>query len=278
MPRQRLIVLKFGGSVLGSEDSLIDAVGEVRRWRRDGWWVIAVVSALAGDTDALLGRCDRLHGGAAPSARAAVVANGEAHSAALLGLLLDRAGIPAAVGSPGGLGLVAKGDPLDATPTRLDTWKVRALLDRHGVLVVPGFVAIDALGSPVVLGRGGSDLTALFLAQRCDADRCRLVKDVDGLYTSDPARPDPPPRRYRCATWADALATDGSIIQHKAVRFAQSHNHPFELCTIDGVEPTLIGAQETAFEPDVRNRDRPPSPNVHRSIGHPKSARGPIPA
>ncbi len=49
-----LIVLKFGGSVLRDEASLGGAVHEIYRWRRDGWRVVAVVSALAGRTDELL--------------------------------------------------------------------------------------------------------------------------------------------------------------------------------------------------------------------------------
>ncbi len=52
--------------------------------------------------------------------------------------------------------------------------------------MLPGFVGRDASGRTSVLGRGGSDLTAVFLARELEGS-CRLVKDVDGLYTADPA-------------------------------------------------------------------------------------------
>ena len=56
----QLIVLKFGGSVLLDEQRLRIAVHEIYRWRREGWRVIAVVSALAGKTEELIARSERL--------------------------------------------------------------------------------------------------------------------------------------------------------------------------------------------------------------------------
>ncbi|MFK7959154.1 MAG: hypothetical protein AB8G96_01405 [Phycisphaerales bacterium] len=238
MSRSRLIVLKFGGSVLLDEDRLRVAVHEVQRWRRQGWRVVAVVSALAGQTDALLRSC---RSDADPWAVAATLARGEGASAALLGAHLDRAGLPASVLTPGEAGLHASGDPLDARPTWLDAARVLGELRRHGVVVLPGFVAVDHTGRTVTLGRGGSDLSALFVASELGADRCRLIKDVDGLYASDPSSTKPPPPRYaRCSIEA-ALETDGSIIQHKAARIAGEAGQTFELGRVNGVRPTEIG-------------------------------------
>ncbi len=251
MHAERLIVLKFGGSVLQRESRLRLAVHEIYRWRRAGYQVIAVVSALAGRTDALLRKSRLLCPDASGATVAALVGTGELHSAALLGLQLDRAGIPACVLGPAAIGMVAQGDSLDAVPADLDETALRRALAAHGVVVVPGFVACDEQGRAVVLGRGGSDLTALFLAQRLRPQVCRLVKDVDGLYETDPARPGPAPRRFARATWTDALRTDGSIIQHKAVAFARAQGVVFELGRIGGVRPTQIGPGPTAYcEPE----------------------------
>jgi homoserine dehydrogenase len=239
--RDPLIVLKLGGSVLRDEDSLALAVHEVYRWRRDGWRVVAVVSALAGRTEALLRRCARECARPDPAAVAAVVATGELESSALLGLHLDRAGVPGTVLGPGGLRLGACGDPLDAVPTSVDAAAIVAALERDGVVVAPGYVALDGAGRTVLLGRGGSDLSALFLAYALGADRCRLVKDVGGLFERDPAAPGPPARRFASATWDDALATDGSIVQHKAVRFAREHRISFEIGCFNGIAPTTVG-------------------------------------
>ncbi|MEN6452109.1 MAG: homoserine dehydrogenase [Thermoguttaceae bacterium] len=243
-----LTVLKFGGSILTNEATLRLAVHEIYRWRRQGHRVLAVVSAMAGVTDELLEQCQRMTSRPSPAAVAALVSTGEAQSAALLGLHLDRAGVPAAVMTPGSIGLEAEGPTLDASPSAVRETPLRAMLDRAGVVVMPGYIAQHADGRPCLLGRGGSDLTALFLAHRLRADRCRLVKDVDGLYERDPAGPGPRPQRFAAATWNDALATDGSIVQHKAVRFAATHEIEFELGRINGVEPTRIGRGPAALQ------------------------------
>lgn len=241
-----LVVLKFGGSVLRDEESLADAVHEVYRWRREGWRVLAVVSALAGRTDELLARADRLGLPAGSHARAAIAGGGEQESAALLAALVERAGVPCAC-LPAGIR--ARGPASDGRPAGVRTGRLRAALDRHGVVVCPGYVARDARGEAMLLGRGGSDLTALCLAHALGAARCILVKDVDGLYDRDPAQPGGGARRYLDAGWDDALATDGSIIQHKAVRFARAHGVGFELGTLNATAWTRIGAHATRLAP-----------------------------
>lgn len=247
-----LIVLKLGGSVLTDRDALRRAVHEIYRWHREGWRIIAVPSALAGVTDARLRAATDYSPRIRPHALAASLALGETQSASELNLVLDRAGIPSVVLSPGAIGLRAAGPALDADPIDVNADRIRAAL-RHAVAIIPGFLGIDANGATVTLGRGGSDLTALFLAHRLRADRCRLIKDVDGLYHHDPALPGPPPDRYTAITWADALRLDGSIVQHKAVAFALEHAISFEVTRINGTNPTIVGPGPSRLEP-------PPAP------------------
>ncbi len=248
MPGERVIVLKFGGSVLADESSLESVVHEIYRWRREGYRVVAVVSAFAGTTDRLIARAGELCPGAERETIAAMVSLGEYESAAALIAVLDRAGTSATLLMPGAIGLQADGPADDASPVGLDTGIVRAALDRTGVAVVPGFIGHGPTGQPVVLGRGGSDLTAISIAARLGA-RCRLVKDVDALYEHDPKKPGPRPRRFVAANYADELRLDPSVIQHKAVRFAQSLGLAFELSGLNGTEPTVISAEPTRFAP-----------------------------
>ncbi|OAB63242.1 hypothetical protein AY599_20700 [Leptolyngbya valderiana BDU 20041] len=240
-----MIVLKFGGSVLTNEARLRIAVHEVYRWRREGWKVVAVVSAFAGRTDELLASCRSDGVRTDPHATAAILSCGERESAARLVGCLDRVGVTAALLDPASIGLRAEGPALDARPLGFDTGRVRAALESQGVVVAPGFLAIDDHGRTVTLGRGGSDLTALVLADGLGADRCRLLKDVDGLYEHDPARPlvrgGPPPRRFERASFEDALRLDGSILQHKAVRFARQRGLAFEVGRVNAADVTASG-------------------------------------
>lgn len=253
MRNQPLIVLKFGGSVLLDAQRLRVAVHEIYRWRRDGYRVLAVVSALSGRTESLLELCTSSLGKISDLEQASLLAAGELESASLLRKQLDRAGIPASVLTPDRVGLVASGDPLDADPVSVKCEPIRAALESNGVVVFPGFVAIDSQGNTVTLGRGGSDLTAIFLADSLNAECCRLIKDVDGLYDRDPAIKSNVTRRYAHAGYDEALQTDGSIIQYKAVRFAKRHACQFELGRFNGIRPTTIGIGDAVIEnaPDV---------------------------
>lgn len=248
MPKpKQTIVLKFGGSVLLDERRLRIAVHEIYRWRREGWRVVAVVSALAGRTEELSSQCDELCPNSSDHVRASLLGLGERESATLLGIHLDRAGIPARVLTPGAVELRAVGPALDAHPESVNCARINDALDTAGVVVFPGFVAHTESGESVTLGRGGSDLSAVFLAKQLRADCCRLIKDVDGLYESDPAASDIIPARYQYASYEDALATDGSIIQHKAVQLAQTHAIEFELGRFNGTRPTTIGQAESVL-------------------------------
>src|SRR5207244_13266821 len=109
------------------------------------------------------------------------------------------------------------------------------------------FVGRTREGGASLLGRGGSDLTALFLAKHLYADRCRLVKDVAGLYERDPSHGGPRPRRYGSLTWDDALQLEGGVVQHKALRFAREHHVVFEVATLGAVEATRVGGEATGF-------------------------------
>jgi len=254
--RDPVIVLKFGGSVLRDEAAVRVAAGEAARFVADGWRVVAVVSALEGTTDRLLaqsrGYGEHTH---APSA-ALLLATGELTSAALLGLALAQRGLGVETLDAASIGLRTTDDPLDASPVSLDEATVLGALARASVVVVPGFVGRDATGRTTLLGRGGSDLTALFLADRLGA-ACRLVKDVDGLYEWDPAAPGPRPRRYSTLPWEQALRLDGTIVQHKAVRWAQERGLTFEVSCIGGRNASRVGPLDVGFDGEETGPERP---------------------
>lgn len=253
-------VLKFGSSVLRAEEDLPLAVHEIyREWRR-GAQVLAVVSAFGDTTDGLLARAERLCPEPEPEALAALLATGEATSAALLGLALARAGVPAKVLDPVQAGLRTRGGRLDAELVSADVGRLHEEL-RRGVVVLPGFVGRDAEGGTTLLGRGGSDLTALFLAEQLGG-RCVLVKDVDGLYTADPARPaHARPRRFEQVSWNTAAAVGGKVVQPKAVRFAESCALTFEITS-----PGAAVSTEVCAGPDRPSTTSTPTPPLRVAL------------
>lgn len=246
MPRP-VIVLKFGGSVLRDDADLLRAVKEAESWVVRGWNAVAVVSAFEGVTDSLVGKARGFGDEPLAEGQALLTATGELQSASLLGLALHRAGVRTAVAAPWTIGLRAEGEPLDAFPTSVNAAAVRVLFEEHRAVVIPGFIGIDEVRRLVLLGRGGSDLSAIFIAEQLGASKCRLVKDVDGLYEWDPARMGSSPRRYATLSWLGALALDGGIVQHKAVRFAREKRLRFEVGGYGSESPTVIGDVPEAF-------------------------------
>lgn len=265
------ILLKFGGSYLRGPEDIVRAVhaiyAEVRRGRR----VIAVTSAFHGRTDELersLASFDH-RADARPIAqvRAALLATGEVETANLLAAALDRSGVPSQAVDVRRFGpFVAPGTE---TPVRFDAAGLEALF-RGGdgapgpaVVCLPGFAAVEDTPrkAPALLGRGGSDMTALFVGHACGAE-VTLVKDVEGLYTSDPTRPGPDgasPRRLATVTFGDAAGLGANILQPQAVALAEALDFPFDVVgpgALAGGRGTRVGADRTL----ARSRPTPPPP------------------
>ena len=223
-----LAVIKLGSSVLVDPEDLLVATSAIYSRLARGMRVIAVVSAMGDDTDRLV-KSAGIAGGADPAIYARLLATGEERSALLLAMALERAGIACRHTSVAEAGLVTGGSPLEGEPVRLDRDRLRRLLETNPVVILPGFAAVDAEGRPTLLGRGGSDLTALFVASELDASECLLCKDVDGLYERDPASSSPRPGRFRTAHWNTALALGGPLVQPRAVEFAARRQLTFEI-------------------------------------------------
>jgi acetylornithine deacetylase len=247
MAKQPLAVLKFGGSVLGTARDYAAAVADVKRHLRRGERVLAVVSALKGATDSLLADAHYFGPEPEPAATASLLATGEAASAARLALALNAAGVEAALLEPGAIGLVTQGPLLDAEPVAVDDDAVRQALDKTGVAVIAGFYGRDTAGGYALFGRGGTDLTALFLAQRLGARTCRLLKNVNGVYERDPAEGSRKPRRYETISWDDALKLGSRVIQPKGLHFARRERIAFDVAAVGASEGTRVGPGPTAW-------------------------------
>lgn len=237
----RLCVLKFGSSVLVCEDDYRTAAQEVYRHVRDGEKIVAVVSALAGETDFLLEQAATVGGEAPPALVARLARLGELRSAALMALALCRMGVRACALDPHEMKLEAVGDPLDSDLCGLEAKVVLGKFASHDVVVVPGFTAGHEQHGVVTLGRGGTDLSAVFFAARLGSKRVRLLKDVDGVYAEDPAC-NPRAERYGALTYEAAAKASAGLIQPKAIHAAEVEDIVIEVAAIGHHEATVIAA------------------------------------
>jgi len=128
----------------------------------------------------LLGHCS-------PQVLARICTLGERASCALLAGLLQAQGRPCLELDPTQV-LVCQGDPLEAQPV---TGRIRERLEGfrlgdQALGLLPGFFGGNDAGEPVLLGRGGSDLTAALAAAALGAAGLEIWTDVDGVFTADP--------------------------------------------------------------------------------------------
>lgn len=236
-----IIVLKFGGSVLRSQADVPTAVHEIYRWYRAGWRVVVIASALGDSSARLLNKARELAEDPQPHAMAELLASGERQAAALLGIALDRAGVPARVIDPREVGLTVSGTVLDGDTSAVHVEQLQTLLEDTPVLVLAGF-GYGADGRLQTLGPGGSDHSAVYLANALRANRCRLLKDVDGVYEADPAvAPATPLQRFSALGYADALELATALIQPKAVRLLDRYSARAEVAAIASPYESVIG-------------------------------------
>jgi homoserine dehydrogenase len=241
-------ILKFGSSVLRSASDLPIAVDEIYRHFRSGKRVLAVVSAFEGVTDRLLRESTRVVGDF-PEAVAAYVATGECQTAALLLGSLQQHGLPAKLIEPRDIALTAQGSCLESVPVSVDRAALERFWHTHPVLVLPGYYGLDGDGRILLFGRGGSDFSALFLAAKTGG-RCRLLKDVPGVFTADPRR-SADAQRFSALTWAKATEVSGPLIQPNALSFARAHDTAFEVGRPNGFAGTLVGHGTDEWEAPV---------------------------
>lgn len=188
------MVIKFGGTSLATTTRVRRAARRVRALRRAGYRPVVVVSAAGQATDHLLERWravvagSDVVGGMSSRELDRLLATGEERSAALVAGALLAIGVPAVSLRGGEAGIRAAGAFGVGVPVTLHGERLREFLDAGRVPVVAGFQGARADGETVTLGRGGSDLSAVFLAIHLGAPECRIVTDVAGVFTADPRR------------------------------------------------------------------------------------------
>ena len=231
MAEADLIVQKYGGTSVGNVDRIRALADRVRRVRQTGSHVVVVVSAMAGETDRLLGLAREV--AAEPVAREIdmLLATGEMVSIALVAMALQEVGCAARsfTGMQGGI--VTDGTHTHARIRSITTTRLQRDLSAGVIPVVAGFQGISESDELTTLGRGGSDLTAVALAAALKADSCEIYTDVDGVYTADPNLV-PQARRLDRVSYDEMLEMarlGAKVLQARAVEFAKAHDVPLRV-------------------------------------------------
>ena len=182
-------VIKFGGADLASGSKIREAARKILRSKYDE--VVVVVSAMKGMTDHLIGTISEI-GGVSDQDYAEIVSMGERISARIFCSALRSLGADAIYLEPSDeeWPIITNSDFKNAVPNMEETCRrvkryIEPLLGEK-IVVVCGFLGRDPEGRITTLGRGGSDTTAMILANCLRADEVVLVKETEGVMSADP--------------------------------------------------------------------------------------------
>jgi aspartate kinase len=248
-----LIVQKYGGTSVGSTERNRNVARRVARYRREGHQVVVVVSAMAGETNRLLGLARELSSNPSPRELDVIASTGEQVTIGLLAIALHELGVKARSYTGGQVRVLTDQAYTKARILEIDEERMRRDLDAGITVIVAGFQGVDKEGNITTLGRGGSDTSGVALAAALKADECQIYTDVDGVYTTDP-RIVPEARRLDTITFEEMLelASQGSkVLQSRSVEFAGKYLVKLRvLSSLDDPESDAAGTLITYEEDD----------------------------
>ena len=186
-----IIVMKFGGTSVQTEESRRHVIKHIRRNVESGKKVVAVVSAMGrkGDpyaTDTLISLLKDVGEPVNPAELDSVMSIGERLSSAYFSHLLTMNGMPAAAFTGGQAGILTDDNHGNAEILEINTSRIRKALRAGKITVVAGFQGVTSEGDVRTLGRGGSDTSAVALGSSLGAEVVEIYSDVDGIANCDP--------------------------------------------------------------------------------------------
>ena len=182
----KIIVLKFGGTSVGSIERIKKVVLIIQRYIKKKYKVIVVSSAMSGVTNDLIRKSQKLSQNFIASEYDVLVSSGEQISCALISGRLTHLGYNSRSWLGWQVPIITEGDHKKSRITKIFKNKIIKYLKSGGIPVITGFQGINSAERITTLERGGSDASAIMLAKFFNAEKCIIFTDVEGVYTTDP--------------------------------------------------------------------------------------------
>ena len=242
-----ILVLKFGGTSVGSIDLIKSAAQIIKKEYDLGHNIAVVVSAMSGTTNKLIENINLINSenkNAHDDAEYdAIVASGEQITSGLMALALKDLNIDARSWLGWQLPIYTSGNHRHSVISKIEDEKIINGFKNRQVAVVAGFQGVGSDGRITTIGRGGSDNTAVFLASALNAERCDIYTDVNGVYTTDPRMADNVKRLNKISyeEMIEMSSQGAKVLQTSSVESAINHNvkvqvrstfHPDDMGTV----------------------------------------------
>ena len=226
-----LIVQKYGGSCVANPQRIQNVAKRAAEYRRNGFDLVVVVSALGDTTDELIKLANQINTQPSEREMDMLLSTGEQISVALLAMAIHKLGFEAISFTGAQVGIITDASHTRARIIKINADKIKEELRKGKIVIVAGFQGVTLNQDITTLGRGGSDLTAVALAKELKADECEIYTDVEGIYTTDP-RLEPRAKKIEEITYDEMLemaSLGAQVMQARSVEVAKKFNVPIHV-------------------------------------------------
>ena len=182
----KIVVLKFGGTSVGTVERIKKVANIITSYIKKRYKVIVVSSAMSGVTNDLIKKSKKLSNNFNLSEYDVLVSSGEQMSCALISGRLNHIGHKSQSWMGWQIPILTEGSHSSSRIVKIYKKRIINFLKNGGIPVIAGFQGISPDRRITTLGRGGSDASAIMIAQFFKAEKCIIYTDVEGVYTTDP--------------------------------------------------------------------------------------------
>jgi len=241
------IVIKFGGTSVGSIERIIAAAKIVKKKLDKGNKIIVIVSAMAGKTNELVQQSEEISKNFNKRELDVLLASGEQITTALLAGALNELGVKAKSYMGWQVPILTEGEHNNSRIVNMHIEKINHFILSKGVAIIPGFQGVSKNAEITTIGRGGSDATAVAIAKIFKTDQCEIYTDVEGVFSTDPKN-FPKAKKINKISYEEMLemsSLGAKVIQSSAVQTAMMYDIPLHVrSTFSSKEGTKIFGSE----------------------------------
>ena len=182
----KIVVLKFGGTSVGSIDRIKNVAKIIIRYLKKRYKVIVVSSAMSGVTNELLSKTKKISQNFPNDEKDVILSTGEQISCALIAGKLRDFGYMSRSWLGWQLPIITSGNHSSSRIIKIKKNKILNYIKKGGIPIITGFQGVNNHFRITTLDRGGSDTSAILCAKFFKAEKCIIYTDVKGVYTTDP--------------------------------------------------------------------------------------------
>ena len=249
--KKYIVVQKYGGSSVANIERIRAVAKRIIATKNKNNHLVVVVSALGDTTDELEKLALQITKTPPEREMDMLMSTGEQISCALLAIAVKTLGHDAISFTGPQVGIRTDKSYTKARIETISGHRIREALSKNKIVIVAGYQGVTEEDEITTLGRGGSDLTAVALAQALNAKICEIYTDVKGIYTTDP-RIVKGARKIDVITFDEMLemaSLGAQVMQTRSIEVAKRFNIPIHVrSSFSKEEGTMIVKKNEKLE------------------------------